>query len=49
VPSCPFGVKRVTFVMSAICPVYPKQQTFSDPVDTSHLCPLALPMRAEMP
>jgi hypothetical protein len=34
----PVWVKRVAFVMSAICPVYPKQQTFSDPVGTSHLC-----------
>src|SRR5260370_41296599 len=25
--------------MSAICPVYPKQQTFPGPVGTSHLCP----------
>jgi hypothetical protein len=25
-------------VMSAVCPVYPKQQTFPDPVGTSHLC-----------
>jgi hypothetical protein len=24
--------------MSAVCPVYPKQQTFPDPVGTSHLC-----------
>jgi hypothetical protein len=24
--------------MSPICPVYPKQQTFLDPVGTSHLC-----------
>jgi hypothetical protein len=24
--------------MSAACPVYPKQQTFLDPVGTSHLC-----------
>jgi hypothetical protein len=24
--------------MSAICPVYLKQQTFPDPVGTSHLC-----------
>ena len=30
-------VKRVGFVMSAVCPVYPKQQTFPDPVGTSHL------------
>ena len=34
---CPVGIKRVGFVMSAICPVYPKQHTFSDPVGTSHL------------
>jgi hypothetical protein len=25
------------FVMSAVCPVYPQQQTFPDPVGTSHL------------
>jgi hypothetical protein len=31
-------VKRVGFVMSAIYPVYLKQQTFLDPVGTSHLC-----------
>ena len=31
-------VKRVGLVMSAVCPVYPKQQTFPDPVGTSHLC-----------
>jgi hypothetical protein len=24
--------------MSAVCPVYPKQQTFPDAVGTSHLC-----------
>ena len=24
--------------MSAVCPVYPEQQTFPDPVGTSHLC-----------
>jgi hypothetical protein len=34
----PLGVKRVAFVMSAVRPVYPKQQTFLDPVGTSHLC-----------
>src|SRR6476659_8440281 len=33
----PVRVKRVGFVMSAICPVYPKQQTFLGPVGTSHL------------
>jgi hypothetical protein len=33
----PLWVKRVGFVMSAVCPVYPKQQTFPDPVGTSHL------------
>jgi|HubBroStandDraft_6_1064221.scaffolds.fasta_scaffold01803_12 hypothetical protein len=27
-------------MMSAICPVYPKQQTFPGPVGTSHLCQL---------
>ena len=32
------GVIRVGFVTSAISPVYPKQQTFLDPVGTSHLC-----------
>src|SRR5580704_12414808 len=32
------SIKRVGFVMSAICPVYPKQQTFPDAVGTSHLC-----------
>jgi hypothetical protein len=35
---CRLWVKRVGFVMSAVCPVYPKQQTFPDPVGTSHLC-----------
>jgi hypothetical protein len=34
----PLRVKRVGFVMSAVCPVYPKQQTFPDQVGTSHLC-----------
>jgi hypothetical protein len=34
----PLWVKRVDFVMSAICPVYPKQQTFPDSAGTSHLC-----------
>ena len=29
---------RGGFVMSPTCPVYPKQQTFLDPVGTSHLC-----------
>src|SRR6266851_5350164 len=24
--------------MSAVCPAYPKQRTFPDPVGTSHLC-----------
>ena len=33
----PQRVIRVGFVMSAICPVYPKQQTFLGPVGTSHL------------
>jgi hypothetical protein len=37
---CLLWVKRVGFVMSAICLVYPKQQTFPDPVGTSHLCQL---------
>jgi hypothetical protein len=31
-------VIRVGFAMSAVCQVYPKQQTFPDPVGTSHLC-----------
>jgi hypothetical protein len=35
---CPLWVKRVGFVMSAICPVNPRQQTFPGPVGTSHLC-----------
>ena len=34
---CPLRVKRVGFVMSQVCPVYPKQQTFPGPVGTSHL------------
>ena len=34
----PLRVKRVGFVMSAVCPVCPKQQTSPDPVGTSHLC-----------
>ena len=29
--------QRVGFVMSPVCPVYPKQQTFPDPVSPSHL------------
>jgi hypothetical protein len=37
-PPCRLWVKRVGFVMSPVCPVYPKQQTFPDPVGTSHLC-----------
>jgi hypothetical protein len=37
-PRCLIRVKRVGFVMSAIYPVDPKQQTFPDPVSTSHLC-----------
>ena len=36
-PKYPLGVKRVAFVKSAVRPVYPKQQTFPDPVGTSHL------------
>ena len=36
-PPCPLRVKRVGFVMSQVCPVYPKQQTFPDSVGTSHL------------
>jgi len=32
------SIKRVGFVMSAVCPVYPRQQTFPGPVGTSHLC-----------
>jgi hypothetical protein len=35
---CPLWVKRVGFVMSAVGLVYPQQQTFPDPVGTSHLC-----------
>ena len=34
----PVWVKRVGFVMSAVCPVYPQQQTSPDTVGTSHLC-----------
>src|SRR5216683_5514682 len=37
---CPIRVKRVGFVMSAVCPVYPQQQTSPDTVGTSHLCHL---------
>jgi hypothetical protein len=37
--ACPFRLKRVGFVMSAVCPVYPEQQTFADAVGTSHLGP----------
>ena len=37
-PPCLLRVKRVGFAMSALGPVYPKQQTFPDPVSTSHLC-----------
>src|SRR5216683_6931703 len=33
---CPIRVKRVGFVMSAVCPVYPQQQTSPDKVGTSH-------------
>src|SRR6266850_8183432 len=33
----PLRVRRVGFVMSAVCPVYPQQQTSPDPVGTSHL------------
>ena len=29
-------VSRVGFAMSVVCPVFPKQQTFPDPVGTSH-------------
>ena len=36
-PRCPLRVKRVDFAMSALGPVCPQQQTFSDPVGTSHL------------
>jgi hypothetical protein len=35
---CPSWVKRVGFVMSAVCPVYPQQQTSPDTFGTSHLC-----------
>jgi hypothetical protein len=34
---CPLWVRRVGFVTSAVCPVYPQHQTFPDPVGTSHL------------
>jgi hypothetical protein len=34
----PFWVRRVGFVMLAVGPVYPRQQTFPDTVRTSHLC-----------
>jgi hypothetical protein len=33
----PLWVKRFGFVMSAVCPVYPNQQTFPDPVATDNL------------
>jgi hypothetical protein len=33
----PLRVRRVGFVMSAACPVYPDKQTISEPVGTSHL------------
>ena len=39
-PACPFRVSRVGFVMSAVCPLYPEQRTFPDPVGISHLCQL---------
>jgi hypothetical protein len=39
VPPCPLRVRRVGFVMSALRPVCPQQQTFLGPVDTSHLGP----------
>jgi len=32
------SIKRVGFVMSVVCPVYPQHQTFPDPVGISHLC-----------
>jgi hypothetical protein len=32
------SIKRVAFVMFAVCPVRPKQRTFPDAVGTSHLC-----------
>jgi hypothetical protein len=35
---CRLRVRRVGYAMLAICQVYPKQQTFLDPVSTSHLC-----------
>ncbi|MEA2918428.1 MAG: hypothetical protein QOJ15_10509 [Bradyrhizobium sp.] len=35
---CPLWGIRVVLDMSEICPVYPEQQTFLDPVGTSHLC-----------
>ena len=33
----PLGVRRVDFVMSALCPVCTQHQTFSEPNGTSHL------------
>ena len=35
---CRLRVIRVGFVMSVVCPVYPKQQTLPNTVDTAHLC-----------
>jgi hypothetical protein len=35
----PLRVIRVVLDMSEICPVYPEQQTFLDPVGTSHFVP----------
>jgi hypothetical protein len=32
------GSKRVGFVMVAVCPIYPQQQTFQGPVGTSQKC-----------
>jgi hypothetical protein len=46
-PNVRFGVRRVAFVMSAVCPVYPKQQTFPDPLGTSHLCHKQTSARAQ--
>ena len=38
VPPSPVRVRRVDFVMSAVCPVSLEQPTFPAPVGTSHLC-----------
>jgi hypothetical protein len=43
----PSRVKRVGLVMSVVCPVYARQQTFTDPVGTSHLCQNQTSMKAD--